>query len=244
MLKRKLEEIGSILYRSFVFPFQRIAIEIRTKSVLKQGSYLNKGTVLEGRNYVGKETVLSNVRLGFGSYVSNAGDLSNVKIGRYCAIGPEVKMVLGRHPVDGKHAALHPAFYSASGAMGFTYVPKGEPGSFEEAIFFNKESQIQVIIGNDVWIGQDVRILEGVTIGDGAVIAAGSIVTKDIEPYGVYAGVPAKKIKSRFDKEIAEKLLQYKWWEKDEAWIHSNITAFEDVEQLIRALEEDIGHGS
>ena len=63
MLKRKLLELGSILYRRLLFPFKRIAIELKTDSILKQGSYLNKGTEPAGRNYIGKNTVLSNVSL-------------------------------------------------------------------------------------------------------------------------------------------------------------------------------------
>ena len=245
MIKRKLAETGSILYRRLVFPFKRISVELRTNSVLRQGSYINKGCVLEGRNYIGRGTVLSNVRLGFGSYASEGVDLSNVRTGKYCAIAPGVKTVLGRHPVDLRIAALHPAFYSPSGAMGFTYY-KGENGacanSFEEAVYLDKENGYQVIIGNDVWIGQDARIMEGVIIGDGAVIGAGSVVTGNVEPYGIYAGVPAKKLRSRFDDETVEKLLKFRWWEKDEAWIRAHIDDFSDVERLLSA-DGGVGNG-
>ncbi len=259
MLKRKLAEIGSILYRRLAFPFKRMAIEARTNSIMKQGSYLNKGTVLEGRNYVGKGTVLSNVRLGFGSYVSDGGDMSNTAIGRYTSIGPDVRTVLGKHPVDSRRAALHPAFNSDTGSMGFTYFksvenneadePKkphyaGNPGNtgaeaFEEAKYLDKENKIQIIIGSDVWIGQGVKILEGVTIGDGAVVGAGALVSKDLEPYGIYAGVPAKKLRERFDKAVADKLLAHKWWKKDEAWIRAHSSDFSDAEHLIATLEAE-----
>ncbi len=80
MIKRKLGEIGSVLYRRLVFPFKRISLEIRTKSELRQGSYINKGTVLEGRNYIGKNAILSNGRLGFGSGSNDGCDLSNTCI--------------------------------------------------------------------------------------------------------------------------------------------------------------------
>ncbi len=206
---------------------------------------MNKGTVLEGRNYIGRDTVLSNVRLGFGSYASEGVDLSNVRTGKYCAIGPGVKTVLGRHPLDLKIAALHPAFYSPSGAMGFTYF-RGKEGacanSFEEAVYLDKENGYQVIIGNDVWIGQDARIMEGVTIGDGAAIGAGALVTKDVEPYGIYVGTPAKKLRSRFDEKTVEKLLKFCWWEKDEAWIQAHIDEFSDVERLLMA-DGGVGNG-
>ncbi len=73
-----------------------------------------------------------------------------------------------------------------------------------------------IIIGNDVWIGSNVIILSGVHIGDGAVICAGSVVTKDIEPYSIAGGVPAKQIRKRFTDEAVEKLLQIQWWNWEE----------------------------
>lgn len=84
-------------------------------------------------------------------------------------------------------------------------------------------SKYVVKIGNDVWIGNNVMIMDGVTIGDGAIIAAGSIVTKDVEPYVVCAGIPAKAIKSRFDKDKVDKLLELRWWDKSPEWIKKNI---------------------
>lgn len=236
MIGRKITEIGSGLYRTLFFPFKRMAVELKTDSILKQGSYLHGGTTLAGRNYVGKKTVLKNVRLGFGSYVSNGGDLTNVRIGKYTAIGPGVKTILGRHPTKSL-AALHPAFYSKEAAQGFTYVLENAETFFEEQTWLDREAGIQVIIGNDVWIGEDVRILEGVVIGDGAVIGAGAIVTKDVEPYSIYAGIPAKKLKDRFGDGIKEKLLSLKWWERDEQWLKEHIHDFRDVEKLISTME-------
>jgi len=73
----------------------------------------------------------------------------------------------------------------------------------------------RVIIGNDVWIGDEAYIMSGVTISDGAVIAAGSIVTRDVSPYSLVAGVPAKQIKNRFDTYLISKLLKLQWWKKN-----------------------------
>ena len=252
MIKRKIAEIGSILYRRLVFPFVRIGIEQRTKSVMKQGSYVNKGTVLKGKNYVGKGTVLSGVELGFGSYVSNYGDLSYTKIGRYTSIGPYVHTVLGKHPVKG-YAALHPAFYSGAGQMGFTYIPEGRDTSedweynrdkqtkenFLEEEYLDSSHKYRILIGNDVWIGQGVSILEGVRIGDGAVIGAGAVVTKDVAPYSICVGVPARKIRERFEKAKTEELLRLRWWEKDEDWIREHIEEFGDADRLLEVLKRE-----
>lgn len=70
-----------------------------------------------------------------------------------------------------------------------------------------------IVIGNDVWIGFEAIILSGINIGDGAIIGARAVVTKDVPPYTVVGGVPAKEIKKRFDERTAEKLLQIKWWD-------------------------------
>ena len=84
------------------------------------------------------------------------------------------------------------------------------------------------IIGNDVWIGANSIIMRGVTIGDGAVVGAGSIVTKDIEPYSIVGGNPARHIKYRFPQYIIEQLLEIKWWNWDDEKIKQNIDLFYD----------------
>ena len=86
------------------------------------------------------------------------------------------------------------------------------------------KSNGDVIIGNDVWIGNNVTILSGITIGDGAVIGCNSHVVKDIEPYSIYGGNPAKLIKLRFTQEQINKLLKIKWWNWDDDKINSAIS--------------------
>ncbi len=93
-------------------------------------------------------------------------------------------------------------------------------------------------IGNDVWIGANVLILDGVTIGNGAIIAAGAVVTKDVPPYAVVGGVPAKIIKYRFNKEEIDFLEQLKWWEKDEKWLTEYGKYFNNVELLKNILNK------
>jgi acetyltransferase-like isoleucine patch superfamily enzyme len=120
------------------------------------------------------------------------------QIGRYCSIGNNAKVFNRNHPMDFKSS--HGFFFNP--VAGFTdkdlvkYTP--------------------LTIGNDVWIGDGVKIMPQVTnVGDGAVIGAGSVITKNIPPYAVVVGYPARIVRYRFSKEVIDELLKSKWWEKD-----------------------------
>lgn len=144
------------------------------------------------------------INLGRRSYIvssiieSSESEVIHINIGNYCSIAHEVKFLM-----DVDHDYLSVTTYPSS-------------------IFLNniEKSKIRrkgtIIIGNDVWIGRGVTILPDVKIGNGAVIAANSVVTKDIEPYSIVGGNPAKFIKSRFNESIINKLNKIKWWYWDE----------------------------
>lgn len=229
MLKRKLSEIGSDLYRALIFPFVRIAIELKTGSILKQRTYINKGTILRGKNYIGRGTKLSNVDLGYGSYVSFNSELSNAKIGKYCSIGAGLVSVGGSHPVR-EFVSTHPAFFAKETPVGFSYV---NVNLFKENKYVDEKMGYCYELGNDVWIGTNVSICQGVKIGDGACVGTGAVVLKDIEPYAIYAGVPARKIGSRFDEDTVNRLLSMKWWDKDEEWIKAHAVEFKNSDAFI-----------
>ncbi|MFN8295935.1 MAG: CatB-related O-acetyltransferase [Chitinophagales bacterium] len=139
--------------------------------------------------------------IGSYSYVAESSEISSATVGKFCSIGAEVLIGVGKHPPN--FISTSPVFYSIlNKQLGF---------SFSDKQLFEEFSRCKV--GNDVWIGSRVMILDGITIGDGAIIAANSVVTKDIPPYSVVGGVPAKLIKMRFDDATIEKLLQEKWWD-------------------------------
>ena len=156
-------------------------------------------TILGNHTNVVAPYFLHHVELGDYSYVARNVNASNVKFGKFCSIGPNFCCGLGLHPTDGISTA--PMFYSKAKQNGVSLV--------KDVVY---AEQKQTKIGNDVFIGANVTIIDGVTIGDGAVIGAGAVVVKDIPPYAVAGGVPAKVIKYRFNQDIIEKLLKLQWW--------------------------------
>lgn len=227
-LIRKLSDLGSAIYRKLIFPFVKMGIERSTGSIIGKGSYLYKGTKLFGKDFIGDKVELANVSVGKSTYIGHGSLINNTRIGSYtCIAGLET--AIGRHPVKGENISVHPAFYSSTAQYGYTYEKET---SFEEVKYTDPESNYNVVIGNDVWIGRGVMVTDGVTIGDGAVVGAASLVTSDIEPYAMYAGSPARKIGTRFDDDKIAKLLDMKWWEKDEAWIREHADTFKHPEEF------------
>ncbi|WP_217516076.1 CatB-related O-acetyltransferase [Vibrio metschnikovii] len=139
--------------------------------------------------------------VGAYSYMNQGGYVrENTFIGRYCSIGRRVTISAGMHRVNG--LTTYP--------MRSTF--KSMPYDPEDYLT-SKNKRGFTIIESDVWIGDGAVILPGVTIGVGSVIAANAVVTKDVEPYAVVGGVPAKVISYRFNKETRDKLIASEWWE-------------------------------
>ncbi len=225
MIMRHLIAAAAGLYRTFIYPIKRFAIECSTGSIFLPGSYISKDSTVEGRNYLGRDTRIYGTRLGYGSYINNNGDFSHTDIGYYTSIGANVKTAVGGHPLDG-YCALHPAFTNPAKTFGYSYVSEKK---------YEDEAE-RIHIGSDVWIGNNVTIIDGAKISDGAVVGAGSVVKGELPPYSINAGVPARTIRYRYSEEEIEALLRLKWWEKDEKWIRSHIGDFNDVRRLTEGL--------
>lgn len=191
-------------------------------------------TKFEGNNVIMKNSSISRSEIGFGSYISGNTSLAKVKIGRYCSIGQNVKNSFGIHPTD--FVSTHPAFYSTKKQAGFCFVDENK---IEEHKYADKDKRFLNIIGNDVWIGNNVSLMDGVTIGDGAIIGTGAVVTKDIDPYAIVGGVPAKKIRARFSPKTVEKLLSFCWWQKDILWLKENKDLFKDISAFMDHISHD-----
>jgi acetyltransferase-like isoleucine patch superfamily enzyme len=153
-----------------------------------------------GRNAViYSNTVLSKTTFGDFSYVNESSLLRGVSVGRFCSIGPHFLCGYGDHPTV--FVSTSPAFYSTKMQCGT---------SFTQRDYFSETST--TAIANDVWIGARVFVRDGVKIGDGAMVGAGAVVVRDIPPYAIVGGVPAKIIRYRFAPELVDELLTLQWW--------------------------------
>ncbi|MDN7134538.1 CatB-related O-acetyltransferase [Pseudidiomarina sp. 1ASP75-5] len=168
--------------------------------------------------------------MGKHSFIGYDCEIFNADIGSFVSIANNVKCGGGMHPLS--WVSTSPAFYQGRDSIRkkFSLFPRNEP--------------LRSIIGTDVWLGSNVLIKQGISVGIGAVVGMGSVVTKDVPPYAVVAGNPAKVIKYRFSKDIIEELLQSQWWDLDDQQLeevsHSitdPIKFIENVKQLRNEVE-------
>lgn len=149
-----------------------------------------------------------------------------LKIGKFCSIACGAKFLFtsGNHSMQSFSTYTFPIFYEEWGLDG-------------KAIRSAWDNKGDIVLGNDVWIGYEAVILSGVTIGDGAIVGARAVVTKDVPPYTIVAGVPARPIRKRFDEETIAKLQALRWWDWDEEKIKRCIPAIQsgDIDALERA---------
>ena len=144
---------------------------------------------------IGRRNTVVSAKIGNGTYTGEFCIIKHCRIGKFCSISWNVSIGGANHIIDRiSSAPLHRVF-----------------GGAEEKYRSFEEEHIE--IGNDVWIAAGAHILRGVKIGDGAVIAANSVVTKDVPPYAIVAGVPAKILKYRFTQPQINELMKIKWWD-------------------------------
>ena len=191
-------------------------------------------TVRQREAQIGRRCeILSHTRieyasLGDYSYLGENCDVADAVIGKFTAIANSVRIGAPNHPMG--RASQHR----------FTYVPEYyDATASRDRDFFADRRGDRVIVGNDVWIGHAAILLPGVTVGDGAVIGAGAVVSRDVAPYTIVGGVPARAIRNRFDGSVAESLRRIAWWDWQDELIFERLADFrsEAIEEFCRRYD-------
>lgn len=167
---------------------------------------------------IGQGSRVQNSAFGDYSYCDRYADIANARIGKFSNIASFSRIGPTDHPMQ--QASLHHFLYRST-----DYWADAEPDS---AFFQHRQSRL-AHIGHDTWIGHGAIIRPEVTIGHGAVIASGAVVTRDVAPYQIVAGLPAQPIRDRFPPAIAERLIELAWWDWDHATLRSRLEDFRSL---------------
>jgi acetyltransferase-like isoleucine patch superfamily enzyme len=195
-----------------------------------RGAAIDRNTTIDERSSIERDChilescTINNSTIKKYTYIGKRSIVQNTTIGSFCSIANDVFIGLGTHPTD--YFTTSPLFYRINNTFNLKLIT--EDLDFEEY----KPIEIQ----DDVWIGARAIILDGVTIGQGAIVAANSVVTKDVPPYAIVGGIPAKILKYRFEEERIQYLLDTGWTKKELNDILGN------VDQLNTAINERTGH--
>jgi virginiamycin A acetyltransferase len=187
---------------------------------------------LEERIAINKRNHIQNSSIGYFTYTGQNTIIKFAEIGRFCSISWNVSL-------GGKNHNLTKT--TTNSKWWFHKLDTGASKPVSE--YLNSD---MCAIGNDVWIASNVVVLRNVTIGNGAVIGAGAVVTKDVEPYAVVAGIPAKKIKMRFEPPIIEALQEIRWWDWPIEIIRKNLDLIyttkvdKDVIKQLKKISKEI----
>ncbi|MDU4738665.1 CatB-related O-acetyltransferase [Clostridium sp.] len=160
--------------------------------------------------------------IGSYTYIGRNSLIIKAKIGKYCSIAEGVKIGIAKHPTN--YVSTSPVFYNKRNVLGKSF----SVNKFEE--------YSQSVIGNDVWIGMNSIIMPGIIIGDGAIIGTNSVVTKNVEPYSIVGGVPARVIRRRFNEETINNLLEICWWDFNDVEIKENAYLFNDINKFLEEI--------
>jgi phosphonate metabolism protein (transferase hexapeptide repeat family) len=156
--------------------------------------------------------------MGDYSYCDRSCDLANTEIGKFANIASFVRVGATDHPLD--RASLHHFLYRSASYW------EDAP---DDVLWFDKRRARLARIGHDTWIGHNAQVKPEITVGHGAVIAAGAVVTHDVAPYMIVAGVPAQPLRPRLAPALADRMMALAWWEWDHARLRENLDDFRSL---------------
>jgi phosphonate metabolism protein (transferase hexapeptide repeat family) len=172
---------------------------------------------------IGADWTVIESRLGDYSYLAGTdGTVIYTDIGKFCSVASHVVINPGDHPME--RVTQHHCTYRRR-RYGFAATDD------EEIFAWRRRNRCR--IGHDVWIGAAAKLMAGVCVGTGAVVAAGAVVTRDVAPYQVVAGVPARPLRLRFGREVVERLLAIAWWDWDRPTLERRFADFSNLEKFL-----------
>ncbi|MGB5920491.1 CatB-related O-acetyltransferase [Arcobacter sp.] len=174
-------------------------------SLILSNVYIDSNSSINKNSKLFQNITVINSIIGNGTYLQSNTNCYYSDIGKYCSIGSNVTIGLASHLTN--TISTSPIFYDCSQPLPFFLTKR----TLDSKLLIPK-----TVIEHDVWIGQSAMIKAGVTIGIGSVIGAGAVVVKDVKPYSIVGGVPAKHIKYRFDEKVRNLLIDSQWWNLDE----------------------------
>ena len=180
-------------------------------------SIVSTSVRVDKTTYIYRGVKAKNAVIGAYSYIAANTDIENAEIGKFCSIADHCRIGMSGHSLH--YISTSPIFTQTINALQEKWIEKN--------VFTHKSEEERVYLGNDVWVGSRVLIKGGVHVGNGACIAAGAVVVKDVPPYAIVGGVPAKVIKYRFPQPIIEKLQELQWWNFPEKILKQNIHLFQ-----------------
>jgi acetyltransferase-like isoleucine patch superfamily enzyme len=207
--------IGNIIKHSIVSGTRDLENRLRYQSaIIEDGCGLTVDCTIGSNTEIQKGSIINHTQVGSYSYCGRNCLIQNAIVGNYCSISHDVIIGLGAHPMFLFSTA--PVFYKDD-----VLNIRAQKAQFSE--------YETITIGSDVWIGARAIVKDGVRIGHGAVIAAAAVVTKDVPDYAIVAGVPAKIIKYRFDKDVCDRLLKTQWWIKSHDEILTTLKELNEI---------------